>query len=63
MTRRWVYAWICQACNHPSSEHRLIADKPVEGPYACRLCDCEMMQSDPQHGVDREAFDRLTKGT
>lgn len=58
-----VYAYICNRCDHPVAEHRLMPDAPsVEGPYACRLCDCEMKQSDPQRAVDREGYRLLVFG-
>lgn len=52
-----VYAYICSKCEHPSAEHRLFPGAPsVAGPYGCRMCDCQMLQSDPQFGVTREEY-------
>jgi hypothetical protein len=57
--RRSVYAWVHTACGHPATQHRLVDGAPVEGPYACRLCPCQMMQRDPVHGITEAEFRQL----
>lgn len=53
MTRRFVYAYICDACDHPSSEH---LDTTGERTYACGRCGCVITLDSPQHGVTKSEY-------
>ena len=55
-----TYAWICCACEHPTSQHLLPEEAPIGGPYTCRIgeCDCRMMRGDPDYGITQAEYTR-----
>lgn len=57
-----TYAYVCHACRHLASVHRLTsgATSVVIGPYRCP-CGCEISQTDPMYGIDRATYDRRVK--
>jgi hypothetical protein len=60
MAKRMPYAYICEACQHPASEHALTEEGDLRaGPYECPRCDCTIAQDAPMYGVDRRQFEEL----
>ena len=56
---RGVYAYICTACNHCSSEHRwdsTASGSLVDGPYVCLHCDCSIPQEHPCVALTEREF-------
>ncbi|MGH9251884.1 MAG: zinc ribbon domain-containing protein [Acidimicrobiales bacterium] len=52
-----TYAYICDACQHEASHHRLIKGGDVKaGPYRCRRCSCEIAQNAPMHGLSEGQY-------
>lgn len=55
-----VWAWVCHACQHYASAHRLKPGADLhDGPYLCP-CGCQISQSSPLYTIsraeDRDSF-------
>ena len=53
-----AYAYICRACDHPMSRHRLVkgAESVVDGPYACQHCPCKVAQKAPTYPLSESDY-------
>lgn len=49
----------CLKCPHLSTSHRLVKGAPIEGPYRCQHCSCEVQQSDPTRLITPAEAERL----
>ena len=59
-----AYAYICAACNHPTSRHTLADGGDLrDGPYLCQRpgCDCATTQDAPTYEVNRASYESRFK--